>query len=279
MQKILLVFAHPDDESFTAGGTIAKYARSGWQIDLVCATGGEAAATAKQEISTAQLKDLRTKELDVAAEILGINSVTLFDYADGALDRLNPGELEDKIFWRMISLAPDIVITFNTTGISNHPDHIKISYATTFAFQKYASVASEVRQMRLGIKPFPRHAREAWKLKFAQIIADTEPKLYYACIPQSLVEHLLKQKLLPRESFGKPWQGTPDKAISTVIEIKLFRNFKLRALKAHASQRSDVERFLMFLGEPFLQRENFILRRRGTAEVFMGKNDSISRRL
>ena len=41
MKKILLVFAHPDDESFAAAGTVAKYVKAGWEVDLICATRGE----------------------------------------------------------------------------------------------------------------------------------------------------------------------------------------------------------------------------------------------
>lgn len=262
MKKLLLVFAHPDDESFAVAGTVAKYHKAGWEVSLVCATAGQKGEVGPYGSRSAEeLGAIRKRELEEAAAILGISEVTVLDYRDGALARLEAGELEDKIHKKITEFIPDAVITFDTTGVSNHPDHIKISYATTFAFQKYAAWVEGQLRVR------------------TDITADILPKLYYACMPQSVAAFLKKNKNIPSQSFGRPWQGVPDKQVTTVIDIRQITAVKRRALLAHRSQQGDVARFLSFAANPLAKREYFILRMHGMTEVFMGKNDRVSNRL
>jgi LmbE family N-acetylglucosaminyl deacetylase len=262
MKKMLLVFAHPDDESFSSAGTIAKYAKAGWTVDLVCATRGEAGNTGEYgEKTSGQIGSIRQGELGKAAKLLGISTVTFLGYMDGTLHSEPAGGLEDKIYLKMEELVPDCVITFDTTGISNHPDHIRMCYATTFAFQKYAK----------------------WIEK--QLINDPEydesnaPKLYYACVPEGIAEYLISKKVFPEISFERPWRGTPDKFITTVISIAGFQMIKKKALKMHVSQVEDVNRFLSISKNPLVHQEYYILRMHGTREVFMGKKDKASIKL
>lgn len=253
MKRLLLVFAHPDDESFSCGGTVAKYVKAGWRVDLICATRGEEGSRGPYvNLAHDQLGDIRQKELQKAGITLGINSITFLGYRDGTLSAQTPGELEDKVHKKMEELVPDAVITTDTTGISNHPDHIKVSFVTTYAFQKYAS----------------------W-IEAQQIF----PKLYYACMPESIAQYLQKKKTLPMESFGKPWRGTPDKHITTVINIMKFASVKKKALSSHVSQQENVDQFLSLPSQPELKHEYFILRMHGTTEVFMGKHDRVSNAL
>ena len=206
MKRIVLVFAHPDDESFSCGGTVAKYVKAGWHVDLICATRGEAGQSGEYgDIPPAKLAQIRQKEAEAAGTMLGISSITFLEYKDGMLKNERHGEIEDMIYKKMIELMPDCVITFDTTGISNHPDHVRICYSTTFAFQKYSFW---VRNRLAGLPEFKE---------------DVEPKLYYACMPGSVATYLRKHKILPDISFGKPINGTPDKHITTVIKIRDFR--------------------------------------------------------
>ncbi|OGG11546.1 hypothetical protein A2Z00_04875 [Candidatus Gottesmanbacteria bacterium RBG_13_45_10] len=262
MKKLLLVFAHPDDESFSCAGTVAKYVKSGWDVDLVCATRGEVGITGPYgDISQEKLGAIRQKEAETAGTIIGISSITFLGYKDGTLLDLPPGELEDKIYPIMVERIPDSVITFDPTGISNHPDHIKMCYVTTFCFQKYAAwVAEKLAQM-------------------PSVDNDAEPKLYYACMPESVATYLKKKKNIPAESFGKAWVGTEDKHITTVINIEKSQVTKKKALKAHVSQSIDVDRFLSLRKHPLLRHEYFILRMHGRFEVFMGKHDRVSNAL
>jgi LmbE family N-acetylglucosaminyl deacetylase len=261
MKRLLLVFSHPDDESLSCGGTLAKYVKAGWHVDLITATRGEAGNVGPYtNISRDQLADIRQKELQKAAITLGIDSITFLGYRDGTLASLTPGELEDKVYKKMEELVPDTVVTMDTSGVSNHPDHIKMSYVTTYAFQKYA----------------------AWietKLKDREEAEQVFPKLYYSCMPESVAQYLKQKKIIPVQSFGKLWRGTPDKNITTVINIRRFAATKRRALTSHISQQDDINRFLSLLSQPMLKHEYFILRMYGTTEVFMGKNDRVSNAL
>ncbi len=278
MGKLLVVIAHPDDESFMCGGTIPKYVKAGWEVALVSATRGQVGAKGDNPHATpTQLGEIRSRELEKAAEILGISQITYLEFKDSKLPLLPPGELEEAVFKIMQEFAPDAVITFEPGGVSNHPDHIKLTLATTFAFQKYAGLKEDPKLP--GQRDPMRRYAELEQLEFSKLGDKVLPKLYYACMPQSVAEYLLKHDVVPAESFGKPWTGVPDKQITTVIDIKQYLRTKLRALKAHETQRADVERFVSGPAQPLVEQEFFILRMHGTTEIFMGKHDRVATRL
>ena len=86
-QKILAVFAHPDDEVFSIGGTLARYAHACKQVTLVCATRGEEGEIAAGTAATPEnLGQVREEELRCAAETLGIDEVILLDYRDSGME-------------------------------------------------------------------------------------------------------------------------------------------------------------------------------------------------
>lgn len=257
MKKLLGIFAHPDDESYMAGGTIAKYVKAGWQADLVCATRGEKGTRGEYtDADDVQFGVIRQTELEAAASILGVRSTTFLDYKDGGLSAMPPGEIEEKITRLLMEHVPDVVLTFEPAGITNHPDHIKLTLATTFAFQKYA-----------------------WERKSLNPADDNPPKLYFGCMPESIVSYFVKKKFIPEESFDKPMTGVEDKRITTVIDISRVKTTKINALKSHVSQAGEIEQHLSIPNNPFLKQEHFILRFSGVTEVFMGKYDRIADRL
>jgi LmbE family N-acetylglucosaminyl deacetylase len=86
--------AHPDDETFCTGGTIAKYSAAGIGTDLFCATNGDAGKTSGVLVSSREeLARIRQNELRAAARVLGIESIELGGYVDGALHELEPTKL------------------------------------------------------------------------------------------------------------------------------------------------------------------------------------------
>ncbi len=256
MNTLLAIFAHPDDETFSLGGSIAKYAKAGWKIDLVCATRGDAGDLGPYVGNeNVNLGNIRQKELEAAAQLLGCHSVTFMDFKDGKLAEASSGDIEDKLTQLLIVHKPDVIVTFDPTGISNHPDHIRLSLAATYAFQVYA---------KLRHKEKPEDERP--------------PRLYYACMPESVAEYLKKNRVIPYESYEKPWRGVDDKLVSTVIDIKRFAAIKKKALRLHSSQEKDVERFIGFSTNPIFRQEYLILRMIGIDEAFMGKHDAVSDR-
>ncbi len=133
--KLMGVLAHPDDESLGFGGTLAKYAAAGIATYLVTATRGEYGWFGVPEHNPGPdaLGKIRERELQQAADILGIQDVTLLDYIDGTLDQANPQHVIADIVTHLRRIQPDVVLTFDPYGVYGHPDHIAICQYTTAA--------------------------------------------------------------------------------------------------------------------------------------------------
>lgn len=127
------IFAHPDDESFGPGGTIALLSRS-HTVYCICATRGEAGedhSGTDHELSTK-----REEELRKASAHLGVTDVFFLDFIDGELKNNNYHAIADKITTLADKYRPELFITYENNGISGHLDHIAISMITTFVFYK-----------------------------------------------------------------------------------------------------------------------------------------------
>ncbi|MCY9593541.1 PIG-L family deacetylase [Paenibacillus chitinolyticus] len=138
MRKTLLfVFAHPDDESFACGGTMAKYAESGHAVHLACATSGckgktgEYTFTCREEIAV-----YREGELRRAAAVLGVERVHFYRYPDGDLAEVREDLLAARVAATILDLQPHLVVTFPPDGVTGHPDHIAISKAVLRAVKE-----------------------------------------------------------------------------------------------------------------------------------------------
>ncbi len=128
--RMLVILAHPDDESFAAGGTLAKYAHQDVQVILLCATRGEAGIPG---VSPKEAGDIRERELRKAAEHLGLE-VYFLDYHDGELAKVKPEVLSDTIGCWIDLVQPQVILTFGPEGVSGHSDHITISQVVTRAY-------------------------------------------------------------------------------------------------------------------------------------------------
>lgn len=136
MPRISAIFAHPDDESFSIGGSIAHYARLGVRWDLFCATDGDAGRSAVPVSSKAELAALRRNELISAARMLGVRGqIVTRGYPDGALAHVEADRLVGDVVEFLRDVRPDVVVTFGPEGAPNsHRDHRAISRAATAAF-------------------------------------------------------------------------------------------------------------------------------------------------
>jgi len=136
-KKLLFVFAHPDDESFSCGGTIPKYHHAGASISLVSATSGCKGKPGPFQLTTREEKAKhREGELQRACGILGVDKLILYRYLDGEVNQVGKKELTDRIAATILEEAPDVIVTFPPDGISGHPDHIAISFAVQRAVQQ-----------------------------------------------------------------------------------------------------------------------------------------------
>lgn len=155
--SMLIVLAHPDDESFAIGGTLAKYAAQGVHITLVCATKGERGIP---ELTPRETSWVRQRELLTAADVLGLSDVRFLGWKDGELAQADNEVVINQIITILQELQPKVVITFGPDGISGHPDHIAIHQLTTEAFSRagikgylYYIAHSEATLQGCGIPP------------------------------------------------------------------------------------------------------------------------------
>ena len=152
--RILGVFAHPDDESFCAGGTLARYVASGAEVMVVSATRGEAGQIRSAGVATRRtLGQVREQELYLACQRLGVQHTVCLDYGDGMLQEVDQDVLIVEIIEIIRSFRPDVVITFGPDGGYGHPDHIAISAATTAACVRSGEGHHSPPQLAAGLAP------------------------------------------------------------------------------------------------------------------------------
>jgi LmbE family N-acetylglucosaminyl deacetylase len=174
-RKILAVLAHPDDESFGLGGTLALYAQRGYETYYVCATRGEAGSADEEFLKGFKdTAEMRTDELMRAAKHLGLKEVFFLGYRDSGMPGMEANEHPDaqiqhpieevagKVVKYIRSLKPDVVITFDPIGGYKHPDHIHIHKATVMAFANsddasfYPEAGDPFKPQALYFQVFPR---------------------------------------------------------------------------------------------------------------------------
>jgi LmbE family N-acetylglucosaminyl deacetylase len=133
--RLLLVLAHPDDESLGNGGMVAKYAAEGVETYLVTATRGEQGwfGPEEEDPGPEELGRIREAELREAAAVLGVREVSFLDYRDGKLDQAPADDVVAKIVGHIRRVKPHVVVTFDQNGLYGHPDHIAICRHATAA--------------------------------------------------------------------------------------------------------------------------------------------------
>ncbi|QSO54436.1 PIG-L family deacetylase [Alicyclobacillus curvatus] len=138
MAGIIAVFAHPDDETFICGGSLAALAAQGDQVILICATKGEMGRrVGVPPVATREtLPRLREDELRNACNALHISDLRFLGYRDKSLEIAPIGQLIDILEQTFREEQPRAVITFHER-FGGHPDHCTIGLAATRAFERY----------------------------------------------------------------------------------------------------------------------------------------------
>jgi LmbE family N-acetylglucosaminyl deacetylase len=131
---LLVVMAHPDDESMGCGGLVLRHTRAGIPVSLICATRGEAGRTGKPIGSKKEdLARIRTGELEEAAAALAIGGIELWDYPDGSVTACDQQEITQRIWEQISKLRPKAVVGWGPDGAYGHPDHIALGACTDLA--------------------------------------------------------------------------------------------------------------------------------------------------
>ncbi|AZI42178.1 PIG-L family deacetylase [Deinococcus psychrotolerans] len=212
---ILAVFAHPDDEAFSVGGTLAHYAQRGVNVVLACATRGEAGKISDPNMTITDLGQHREDELKRATAELGIPDPVFLDYHDSgryertryddplALMNVNPFTAELKIRDLIASVKPDILITFDPHGGYGHIDHLIIHRAAAAAFFSSGNLGGG-GLMRLYFSALSVEAAQG----LARMGQDLDPNIY----------------------------GVADNTIAVKMDVSAQAGRKKAALIAHGSQ-------------------------------------------
>ncbi len=155
MRRLVAVFAHPDDETFAIGGTLARYAGDGVRCSLYCATDGDAGRSSGIPVSSrAELGALRREELGAAGELLGLAAIECGGYPDGALASTDPELVMEQIVRLIRRERPAVVITFGPEGAPTlHRDHRAISRLATAAALLADTTTAYTEQLADGLAP------------------------------------------------------------------------------------------------------------------------------
>ena len=206
-KPLLAIFAHPDDESFLAGGALALAAKR-TSVKVVIATPGQKGRShIDYEISDKNLGDLRRRETEEAMKALGVEDYVILDYEDGALDRTDEKEITERLAAIVKDFNPASVLTFGPDGITGHRDHIAIG--------RFATKAVKVHGVQVYWLARPRSQQN---LVRSRDWAKT--KKYYGEIPPV------------------PY----DESELTCIDVSDVLEVKKKAIASHASQ--GAERYL-----------------------------------
>lgn len=171
---LLAVFAHPDDETFRCGGTLALLARRGVRVQILTATRGEAGSCGDPPLCTPEeLPAARERELRCACAALGIEPPRLLDYRDGTLARVDEEEAVAQMLEAIRELRPQALLTWPPDGLSGHPDHVAVSRWIAGAFEEAAAmgVDAPVALYHLAV---PRSVANALGLAYLHAIPDAE---------------------------------------------------------------------------------------------------------
>ncbi|MGG3801744.1 bacillithiol biosynthesis deacetylase BshB2 [Metabacillus fastidiosus] len=176
-KRILAIFPHPDDESYSKAGALALHAQQGDNITLICATSGQMGRRMGKPFfaNRETLPLIREKELKAACENIGISDLRLWRLQDKTLQFEDPEELANKIELIIHEINPHIVYThYPKLGV--HPDHDALSHAAV-----------------LAVKRLPVNKRPV--IYGSALVKDREKLLGKPTIELNLNEQLLKIKL------------------------------------------------------------------------------------
>ncbi|MEV4616037.1 N-acetyl-1-D-myo-inositol-2-amino-2-deoxy-alpha-D-glucopyranoside deacetylase [Kitasatospora sp. NPDC049258] len=266
-RRLLLVHAHPDDESIVSGATMARYAAEGAQVTLVTCTLGEGGEVIGPELAhlTADregtLGEYRIGELAAAMRELGVTDFRFLGgpgrYRDSGM--MGVAENEDPAcFWQadvdeaagrlaavVRELRPQVLVTYDERGGYGHPDHIQAHRVAVRAFELAADP-----EFRPELGP-------AWRIV----------KVYYARMPRSVIEQGLRDAAAKAAFPGVAQVGdvpgvVADGVVTTVLDGTAYAGAKAAAMRAHATQITVDGPFFALsnnLGQPLIATEYYQL--------------------
>jgi LmbE family N-acetylglucosaminyl deacetylase len=213
-RRLLLVFAHPDDEAVFAAGVACQTVAEGGRVALCTATLGEHGKLGEPPIcGRERLGALRQAELMDACDVLGVSTIRVLGYQDRALAVAPPDTIRRQLVEVIRAVRPQVMVTFDPNGSNLHPDHVAISRFTSDA----VAAAADARWFP-DLGAAHAVARLAWTLPVRpwEVLRRTDPALE------------------PGADF--------------VLDVAAFADRKASALRAHRTQHLSMER--IFFSKP-----------------------------
>jgi len=243
-RRLLLVHAHPDDESINNGATMARYVAEGAQVTLLTCTLGEEGEVLVPELAQLaadqadQLGGYRIWELRAAMDALGVTDVRFLGgagrYRDSGMMG-TPANANPRAFWNadldeaaahavavVREVRPQVVVTYDENGGYGHPDHIQ---AHRVAMRAVEAAADPSFSPELG---------EPWQVA----------KVYWCAMPRSVIQ----EGIAAMEALGEasPFDGlgdldevdfvVADDVVTAAVDGRRYAGQKDAALRAHPTQ-------------------------------------------
>lgn len=236
MPGLLAFHAHPDDETTSTGGTLAKYSDRGDQVVVITATDGAEGEIHNYEDPESlqpNLVAMRADEMAAAAKILGITHHEFLGYRDSGMMGTEPNA-DERCFWqadfmeatgRLVRLIrkyqPEVMVIYDPFGGYGHPDHIQVHRIGIAAYWG----ASDLGRFPL------EDGESVWQ----------PAKLYWSAWPQSRIRHFADARLagglISEEEHARMREGgTPDEMIDAWIDVRHVFDRKEDAWRAHRTQ-------------------------------------------
>jgi N-acetyl-1-D-myo-inositol-2-amino-2-deoxy-alpha-D-glucopyranoside deacetylase len=237
MKCLVAVHAHPDDETISMGGTLARYSAEGVRTVVVTCTRGDLG-----EVGLASLPlntgvgALRERELEAAARCLGVSRLANLGYFDSGMagwpENHRPGaffaadlvEAADRLVEVIRQERPQVLVTYDETGGYGHPDHVKAHQVAVAAFEASGSA----RPAKLYYVRIPL----GWSHEFVRALREVGIEAPASAAAGADAGPAVDEV------------GVPDGLVTTVIDVHEYVPVKRAALAKHASQMPP-DHFLM----------------------------------
>lgn len=214
-QRVLAIFPHPDDE-VTVAGTLMKLKDEGHEIQMVCLTRGEKGKSSGIE-DEVELANLRTEEMQEAADLIGADQLHLKNYPDSGLEKIGLDSLKDIVGRLIDEIKPDVLISYDSkVGLYGHPDHRLTGLAV-----------EEVFLERRGLSGF------------------VPKEMYQVTLCRKQVKLALKLSSSFQKNYPEdPSMGLPKPDFS--IETQDYFSRTLEVMKAHQTQQAVLKDLMPF---------------------------------
>jgi LmbE family N-acetylglucosaminyl deacetylase len=231
-KRLLALLAHPDDETFGPGGTLARYAREGVDVRLATATRGEAGQLGDPPLTDREgLGAFRERELRAAGDLLGISEIEVYGFGDGRLASTPFESILARAVATIRRFRPHVLIGFGPDGVSGHPDHVVMCEVAAAAFEAAADPARFPDPAAAGLAPWA--VRKLYRFEVSQAVFD---------------------------EWQVPLKGVPADALTTFIDTSAQVDVKIAAFFCHRTQAKDYDRMLSREGfRDFARQESYVL--------------------